>query len=49
MFPLRKFRLVFTDGSIETIETVGLWLAWFKGKLRATEKKTALLKVEEVW
>jgi len=47
-FPIRKFKLTFLDGSTETVETVGLWLAWFKGKVRAAEKDTVLVKVEEV-
>lgn len=45
---LRKYRLTFFDGSTETIETIGLWLAWFKGKIRAREKDTVLVKVERV-
>jgi len=45
---LRKWRLLFMDGTTETIESIGLFLAWFKGKLRAAEKRTVLLKVEEV-
>jgi len=43
---LQKFKLIFTDGTTETIEAIGLWLAWFKGKLRAAEKGTVLWKVE---
>jgi len=43
---LQKYKLIFTDGTIETVETIGPWLAWFKGKLRAAEKRTVLLKVE---
>jgi len=46
---LQKFKLIFIDGTTETIEAIGLWLAWFKGKLRAAEKGTVLLKVEEVY
>jgi len=46
---IQKFKLIFTDGTTETIEAIGLWLAWFKGKLRAAEKGTVLLKVEEVY
>jgi len=46
---LQKFKLIFTDGTTETIEAIGLWLAWFKGKLKAVEKGTILLKVEEVY
>jgi len=45
---LHKFRLLFMDGTTETIESIGLFLAWFKGKLRAAEKRTVLFKVEEV-
>jgi len=45
---LQKFKLIFTDAMTETIEAIGMWLAWFKGKLRAAEKRTVLLKVEEV-
>jgi len=47
VFKLRKFKLTFFDGTSETVETVSPWLAWFKGKLRAAEKGTALWKVEE--
>jgi len=46
---LQKYKLIFTDGTTEPIEAVGLWLAWFKGKLRAAEKGTVLLRVEEVY
>jgi len=45
---LRKFKLKFMDGSEETIEAISLWLAWFKGKIRAVETGTVLLTVEEV-
>ena len=44
----RKFRLTFTDGTTEVVEAVGLAVAWVKGRLRAAEKRTYLLKVEEV-
>lgn len=47
-FPLLKFKLSFADGTEEAIDSVSLWLAWFKGKVRAAEKRTVLLKVEEV-
>lgn len=46
--PRRKFRLMFLDGTMEEVEAVGLVVAWFKGKIWAREKKTWLLKVEEV-
>lgn len=36
------------DGTTEVVETIGLWLAWFKGKVRAREKDTVLMKVERV-
>jgi len=39
--------LIFIDGTTEVVETIGLWLAWFKGKIRAVEKGTVLAKVEE--
>jgi len=44
-----RFRLDFMDGSAEMVEMpFGLWVAWFKGRIRAREKGTHLLKVEEV-
>jgi len=46
-FVLREYKLIFADGSTEKVETISLWLAWFKGKLRAAEKGTVLLKIEE--
>jgi hypothetical protein len=36
------------DGTSEDVDAVGLTVAWIKGKIRAVEKKTYLLKVEEV-
>lgn len=47
-FRYRRFRLEFLDGTTEVVETIGLWLAWFKGKVRAREKDTVLMKVERV-
>jgi len=44
----QKFKLIFMDGTEEPIEAVGLMVAWIKGKIRAAEKRTYLLKVEEV-
>jgi len=44
----QRFRLVFMDGTAEDVEAMGLTVAWIKGKIRAAEKKTYLLKVEEV-
>jgi len=36
------------DGTVEVVHAVGLIVAWIKGKILAREKKTWLLKVEEV-
>ena len=36
---------MFTDGTTEEVEAVGLVIAWIKGKIRAREKRTWLLKV----
>jgi len=44
----QRFRLIFTDGTAEEVDAIGLTVAWIKGKIRAAEKKTYLLKVEEV-
>jgi len=43
----QKFKLIFFDGSSEMVEAMSLWLAWFKGKVKAAEKGTVLVKVEE--
>jgi len=43
-----KFKLIFTDGTTEEVDAIGLTIAWIKGKIRAAEKKTYLLKIEEV-
>jgi len=42
-----KFRLIFLDGTTDEVEAAGLTVAWIKGKIRAAEKRTHLLKVEE--
>ena len=47
-FKLKKWRLLFMDGTVEEVKAFGLFSAWLQGKIRATEKKTALLKVERV-
>lgn len=44
----QKFRLVFTDGTSEEVGATGPTVAWIKGKIRAVEKRTYLMKVEEV-
>jgi len=44
----QKFRLIFMDGTTEEVDAIGLTVAWIKGKIRAAEKRTYLLKVEEV-
>jgi len=44
----QKFRLIFTDGTSEEVDATGLTVAWIKGKIRAAEKRTYLLKVETV-
>lgn len=43
----RTWKLFFLDGTTETVETFSLFLAWFKGKLRAAEKGTILMNVVE--
>lgn len=45
---MAKFRILFTDGSTEVVDVPGLISAWIFGKIRAWEKKTYLLKVEEI-
>lgn len=44
----QRFRLIFIDGSLEEVDAIGLTVAWIKGKIRAAEKGTYLLKVEEI-
>jgi len=44
----QRFRLVFMDGTADEVDAAGLTVAWIKGKIRAAEKKTHLLKIEEV-
>jgi hypothetical protein len=43
----QKFRLIFMDGTTEKVDAIGLTVAFIKGIIRAAEKKTYLLKVEE--
>ena len=40
-----KWRLIFTDGSTETIGG-GFWVAYISGKVRARAKGTYLLNIE---
>ena len=48
MLKVARWKLLFTDGTTEEVEAVGLVVAWIKGKIWAREKKTWLLKVEEM-
>jgi hypothetical protein len=45
---VRKWKLLFTDGTTEEVEAVGPVTAWIKGKIWARERGTWLLKIEEV-
>ena len=45
--PLKKFRLIFTDGSTEIVASDSRQ-AWVTGKLRAAEKGTYLANIEEI-
>jgi len=36
------------DGTSDEVEAAGPTVAWIKGKIRAAEKKTYLLKVEGI-
>lgn len=47
-FKLKKWKLIFMDGTVEEVKAFGLFSAWLQGKIRATEKKTVLLNVERV-
>jgi len=45
---MRKYKLLFTDGTSETIEmALGVYVAWLKGKVKAREKGTYLMDVIE--
>lgn len=44
----QKFRLIFMDGITEDVVATDFTSAWIKGRIRAAEKKTYLLKVEKI-
>lgn len=48
LMEVRKWKLLFTDGTTEEVEAVGPVTAWIKGKIWARERGTWLLKIEEV-
>lgn len=45
---MAKYRLIFADGSTETVDVYGPFTAWVAGKSKARAKKTYLLNIERI-
>jgi len=41
-----KWRQIFGDGSTDTIEGFGVWVAYISGRIKARERGTYLLNIE---
>ena len=47
-FKLKKWKLIFMDGTVEEVKAFGKFSAWLQGKVRAAEKKTVLHNIERL-